>query len=178
MMFGFDACFAAAIHTGYHAKAGSEANPLAHTTNLRISRLLLNGEVASEFTMNALCAARYGVPSVSLSGDAEICVDAQRTVPGVATVATRIGHGSATNSIAPARARQQIREGVESALTSGRGAAPTLASSYEMVIEMNNPTGVYRASGYPGARNHGPRTVAFEHADFGEILRTFMFMKM
>ncbi len=35
--------------------------------------MLINGEVASEFTLNALCAARYGVPSTFLSGIRE-CV--------------------------------------------------------------------------------------------------------
>ena len=85
MMFGIDAGFAAAIYTGYHSKAGAEGNPLAHTSNLRISRLLLNGEVASEFTFNALCAAGYGVPSVFLAGDVGICAEARAMVPGLAT---------------------------------------------------------------------------------------------
>jgi D-amino peptidase len=38
MMFGLDKSFDAALFTGYHAKAGVEANPLAHTMNDRISR--------------------------------------------------------------------------------------------------------------------------------------------
>ncbi|MEX2518525.1 MAG: M55 family metallopeptidase [Paracoccaceae bacterium] len=178
MMFGMDAGFDAAIYTGYHAKAGSEGNPLAHTSNLRISRLLLNGEVASELTMNALCAARYGVPSVFLAGDAGICADAKSMAPGIVTVETLVGHGPSTTSIAPARSRLLIREGVEHALTGGRGAAPILADSYEIVIEFVNPTGAYRASWYPGARAHGPRATAFESADFGEILRAYLFMKV
>src|SRR6478735_171751 len=96
MMFGLDAGFSAAIYTGYHSKAGSEANPLAHTSNLRISRLLLNGEVASEFTVNALCAAGYGVPSVFLAGDAGICSEARAMVPGLKSVETLEGKGRST----------------------------------------------------------------------------------
>lgn len=178
MMFGLDESFAAALYTGYHAKAGSAANPLAHTSNLRISRLLLNGEVASEFTMNALCAATYGVASVFLSGDAEICADARAMVPGLVTVETLAGKGPSTNSLAPSRARRLIAEGVERALKGRRARPPRPEGPYELVIEFNNPTGAYRAAWYPGARAHGPRAVAFAHAEFREILRACLFMKV
>jgi D-amino peptidase len=36
MMFGLDDSFTAAVYTGYHSKAGTEDNPLAHY--LRTSR--------------------------------------------------------------------------------------------------------------------------------------------
>ncbi len=176
MMFGFDAGFAAAICTGYHAKAGSEANPLAHTTNLRISRLLLNGAVASEFAVNALCAARYGEPLAFLSGDAEICADARAMVPGLATVETLEGFGRASLSVPPARAA--IREGVEAALSApdlGRR-LPPLCGPFEVVIEFLNPTNAYRSGWYPGARAHGPRAIAFAATDFFEIQRALRFL--
>jgi len=46
MMFGIDETFAAALYTGYHSKAGTEVNPLAHTSNLRISRQGLHVDLA------------------------------------------------------------------------------------------------------------------------------------
>jgi D-amino peptidase len=178
MMFGIDDSFDAAIYTGYHAKAGVEDNPLAHTSNLRISRLILNGEVASEFTMNALCAARYGVTSVFLSGDDGICADARAMVPGIVTVETLRGAGPATNSIAPSAARAAIREGVAKALRDkARPAPPRIPERVEMVIEFNNPVEAYRASWYPGARPAGPRAVAFASDDYFEVLRAYRFMK-
>lgn len=178
MMFGLDESFAAAIYTGYHSKAGSEANPLAHTSTMRISRLLLNGEVASEFTVNALCAAGYGVPSVFLAGDEGICAEARSMVPGLASVETLDGKGRASTSISPAWSRRLIREGVAAALAGDFALAlPAKAEHYEVVIEFNNPTDAYRAGWYPGARAHGPRAVAFEHRDFAEILRALVFLK-
>lgn len=177
MMFGLDAGFAAAIYTGYHAKAGSEANPLAHTTNLRISRLVLNGEVASEFTINALCAARYGVPSVFLSGDAEICADAEALVSGIKTVPTLEGFGRAALSISPARACDAIREGVETALSSAPfKQIPPLAGPFEVVVEFVNPTDAWRASWYPGAAAHGAKAIAFKADEFFEIQRALRFL--
>lgn len=179
MMFGIDAGFAAAIYTGYHSKAGTEVNPLAHTSNLRISRLLLNGEVASEFTFNALCAAGYGVPSVFLAGDMGICAEARAMVPGLATVETLDGRGRASTSISPAWSRRLIREGVAAALSGDFAQAlPAKADHYEVVIEFSTPTEAYRAAWYPGAKAHGPRAVAFEHTDFSEILRALLFLKV
>ena len=179
MMFGLDESFAAAVYTGYHSKAGSEANPLAHTSNMRISRLLLNGEVASEFTVNTLCAAGYGVPSVFLAGDEGICAEARAMVPGLAAVGTLDGRGRASTSISPAWSRRMIREGVALALSGDFAQAlPAKAEYYEVVIEFNNPTDAYRAAWYPGARAHGPRAVAFEHKDFAEILRALLFIKV
>lgn len=178
MMFGLDAGFAAALYTGYHAKAGSEANPLAHTSNLRISRLLLNGEVASEFTFNALCAARYGVPSVFLAGDAEICAEARAMVPGLSTVETLDGKGPAATAISPAWSRRAIREGVEAALSGDVAKAlPAMPEHFEVVVEFTNPVDAYRTGWYPGAKAHGPRAVAFAHRDFAEILRALLFIK-
>lgn len=179
MMYGIDAGFAAAIYTGYHSKAGTEGNPLAHTSNLRISRLLLNGEVASEFTFNALCAAGYGVPSVFLAGDVGICAEARAMVPGLATVETLDGRGRASTSISPAWSRRLIREGVAAALSGDFAQAlPERPDHYEVVIEFATPTEAYRAAWYPGAKAHGPRAVAFEHRDFSEILRALLFLKV
>ena len=178
MMFGADESFDAALYTGYHSKAGVEDNPLAHTSTLRISRLLLNGEIASEFTLNALCAARYGLRSVFLSGDEGICTDARALVPGIVTAATLKGVGAATISLAPAAARAAIREGVESALSDrARQALPLIPDNVEMVIEFSNPVDAYRASWYPGVRTAGPRAVAFASNDYFEVLRAYRFMR-
>lgn len=177
MMFGLDDSFAAALYTGYHAKAGTEANPLAHTNNLRISRLLFNGEVASEFTLNAMTAARYGVPSAFLSGDSAICAEARVMIPGLTTIETLEGFGRASLSLSPARARAAIREAVEQALSRDlKSLVPPLPPQCEVIIEFVNPTDAYRASWYPGARAHGPRAVVFTSADLFEAQRAIRFL--
>ncbi|QPC86355.1 peptide ABC transporter [Mesorhizobium sp. NBSH29] len=178
MMFGADESFDAALYTGYHSKAGVEDNPLAHTSTLRISRLILNGETASEFTLNALCAARYGLRSVFLAGDEGICADARALVPGIVTVETLKGVGASTISLAPAAVRIAIREGVEKALgDTMQMAPPVIPESVEITIEFSNPVDAYRASWYPGVRRDGPRAVAFSSDNFFEVLRAYRFMK-
>ena len=53
---------------GYHSKAGTEANPLAHTLTLRVAKLSINGTVASETLIHSWAAALHGVPVVFLHG--------------------------------------------------------------------------------------------------------------
>ena len=177
MMFGLDASFDAALYTGYHNKAGSETNPLAHTLTGRVSRLLINGEVASEFTLNALCAGRYGVPSVFLSGDQGMCDEAKALTPGIATVATSQGFGPATLSLSPARAVTAIRDGAEQALSrSFDQCLPPTAARYELIVEFTNPVDAYEGSWYPGVTQIAPRSLRFEAADFFDIQRAVRFI--
>ncbi|WP_172293344.1 M55 family metallopeptidase [Pseudoruegeria sp. HB172150] len=177
MMFGIDDSFDAALYTGYHNKAGSDTNPLAHTLTGRVSRLLINGEVASEFTLNALCAARYGVPSVFLSGDMGMCAEAEAFVPGIATVATSEGFGPATKSLSPAAAVEEIRDGVEAALTGGvAGGLPQQTQEWELRVEFTNPVEAYKGSWYPGMEHPEPRVLEFRATDFFEIQRAIRFV--
>lgn len=177
MMFGIDGSFSAALYIGYHNKAGTDTNPLAHTLSGAVSRLLINGEVASEFTLNSLCASRYGVPSAFLSGDAGMCAEAQAAVPGIATLATSEGFGPATKSLVPAAAVAAIREGVEKALAkNAKPSLPKLTEQFELVVEYTNPTDAYRNSWYPGMKHVAPRTLRFEAQDYFEIQRAIRFV--
>jgi D-amino peptidase len=177
MVQGIEDGFDAVIFTGYHSRAGSETNPLAHTMNLRISELRLNGVPASEFHLHATAAAYYKVPALFISGDKGICQDAQKLNPGMVTVTTMEGIGRSTISIAPSVARANIKAGVKKALGLDR-AACLLPVPKEIVLDVvfNNPTDAYRASWYPGARHVGNRTVQFASTDFFEIMRAQKFI--
>jgi D-amino peptidase len=176
-MFGIDRSFSAALYTGYHNKAGTDTNPLAHTLTGTVSRMLINGEVASEYTLNALCAARYGVPSAFLSGDAGMCSEARGLVPDILTVATSEGHGPATSSLSPQGAVKAIREGVEQALSRDLSEClPKLAKTFELIVEYTNPIEAYRGSWYPGIEHPAPRTLRFKADDFFDIQRAIRFV--
>jgi D-amino peptidase len=69
MVQELDESFDALMFLGYHSKAGSDGNPLAHTLSLKVSRLAINGETASELFMHSLAAAMFKVPVVFVSGD-------------------------------------------------------------------------------------------------------------
>ena len=86
MVQELDASFDAVLMVGYHSKAGTESNPLAHTITLRVARLSINGTLASEALIHSWAAALHRVPVVFLSGDQGICADAKGFNPGITTV--------------------------------------------------------------------------------------------
>src|SRR5258708_5529203 len=73
MVQELDESFDALMFLGYPSKAGSDGNPLAHTLSLKVSRLAINGETASELFMHSLAAAMFKVPVAFVSGDEGIC---------------------------------------------------------------------------------------------------------
>ena len=62
MMQGLDKSFDACIFTGYHSPAGNNGNPLSHTMTTSVFLVTINGKPAAEFHINALIAARLGIP--------------------------------------------------------------------------------------------------------------------
>jgi D-amino peptidase len=177
MVQGIEDGFDAVVFTGYHSRAGSETNPLAHTMNLRIVELRLNGVPASEFHLHANVAALHGVPAVFLSGDQGICIDAQRLNPAMLTVPVMEGIGRSTISLAPTLARDRIRAGVARALSGNRGAClMKLAKEHVLEVVFANPTDAYGASWYPGATHVADRVVRFSSPDYFEIMRAQKFI--
>ncbi|TFH48950.1 MAG: amino acid amidase, partial [Lysobacterales bacterium] len=116
MMQELDKTFDAALVIGYHSHAGSSGSPLAHTMTGNMTYFKINGQYASEFMVSAYTAGLVDVPVVFLSGDVELCQDAQRFIPGLSTMPVQRGAGSSTTSIHPHLAVERIRSGVETAL--------------------------------------------------------------
>jgi len=70
---GFDGCF----FLGYHAMAGSKST-LSHTYRPKIIReVYLNKILVGETGLNAALAGFYNVPVAFISGDEEVCLEAQ-----------------------------------------------------------------------------------------------------
>lgn len=117
MMAGIDEKYAGVLYIGYHSPSGTNGSPLAHSfSHDKINWIRLNGEIMSEFTANSLFAARYGVPSIFLSGDKMMCELAAREVPGIVTVPVKEGRGGSTFNLHPEVACDLIREGVAKAI--------------------------------------------------------------
>jgi D-amino peptidase len=177
MVQELDESFDAIIFLGYHSRAGSDANPLAHTLSLKVSRLAINGEAASELLMHSLAAAMFKVPVAFVSGDKGICADALALNANIIAAPVSEGIGPSTLSLAPRRARTLIRDGVRAALA--RDLAPcriALPDSFVLEIAYDNPVDAYRASWYPGMAKTGPQTVRFENSSYFELLRAIRFV--
>ena len=177
MVQELDESFAALVLIGYHSKAGTQDNPLAHTLTLQIASLRLNGELCSEFRLHSYAAALYGVPVVFISGDKGICAEAPQLIPSIRPVAVSEGRGASTISIAPALAQRLIREGVGAALQDDLSRCRVkLPESFVLEMTYANPIDAYRKAWYPGATQSGPQTVRFESRDYFEVLRAIRFI--
>ncbi|QIB69821.1 peptidase M55 [Aminipila butyrica] len=176
MMGGLDETFDAAVYLGYHSPEGTDTSPLAHTSEHELFNwITINGELASEFTLNALWAAAHQVPSVFLSGDAGMCQLAEKSHPNILTVATKKGIGSATWNRHPEEVAEEIEEGVEKALQA-KISPLSLTDEYHMVIHFKEHQHARRASWYPGARQTGSNTVEYKAKDPLELGVARMFM--
>lgn len=177
MMAELDQTFAASLMVGYHARAGSAGNPLAHTMSGRVVAMMrINEQPASEFLLNTLTSTMVGVPVVFLSGDEALCAEVKAYNSHIATVAALKGIGQGTISPHPDLVVQAIREGVEAALRKDqKKAMRPLPERFSVELDYKQPREAYGKSFYPGAKLVGDFTVRYESRDYFDILRMIQF---
>jgi D-amino peptidase len=117
--WGADQRFDCALLVGYHAMNRTRDGVLCHTQNSRSdARYWYNGREFGEIGQQALILGHYGIPVVMVTGDAAACREAREFLgDGIVTVAVKCGYGrECCRMVAPARARDLIREGARQAL--------------------------------------------------------------
>jgi D-amino peptidase len=178
MVQGLDKTFDAAIFTGYHSRAGSDTNPLAHTLTGSSMFIKFNDRYASEFLINSYSAAYVGVPVVMITGDKGICEEAKEVIPNLNTVAVSEGEGTSNMSIHPNLAVKTIKETAKQALNGDLSdCLLTLPEKFQVEILYKDNRLAYKTSFYPGARLEGTHTIKFECDDYFDVLRLLTFMK-
>lgn len=177
MMEEIDRGFDCAVCIGYHSKAGSNANPLAHTINAsKMAEIRLNGETVSELELNAYIAAQYNVPVVFVSGDQGICETAEKCIPGVSTVAVKEGVGEAAINIHPQDAVEKIEAGVKKAVETMTAKCPALPARFDLELCYKQHASAFKAGRYPGAKQTGPYSAAYSSDNLKDMLIARMFM--
>jgi len=177
MVQELDEGYDALAFVGYHDRAGSGANPLAHTITDRINEMRINGEPVAEFHLHAMCGASLGVPAVFVAGDASLCARVALYDQRIITVPTNIGRGESVLAPHPAAVVEAIREGMEAAC---RAAADMtcvpLAERFVLEVDYKLPGRAYRGSWYPGAQLVSDHLVAFETDTWFEVMRALRFI--
>ena len=178
MVEEIDDTFDAALMIGYHARAGSGGNPLAHTmSSSRIALLTIGGMPVSEFHLHTWAAALHGVPVVFVAGDEALCAEVSELNPNIRTAAMLRGIGGSTLGLHPAEAEDLIRSEVESALRGDLAAcAVALPDPMELRIRYRAAEPAYAAGFFPGCRRVDDLTVAFPTEDYFEVLRALLFL--
>ena len=178
MMGGLDQeDYDAVAFTGYHSEAVSSGNPLSHTMTTSVQRVTLNGDLCSEFLINAYMAAYRNIPIVFLSGDEALCRYAKALIPGIVTVTAKTGHGSAVISRHPEVVREEIFTGMKAALSREdlSDCYLTLPPHFTMTVEYNDWNKAHSYSFYPGATLVDAKTVKFESDDYFDVMRFMHF---
>jgi D-amino peptidase len=177
MMEGLDSTFDAVIFIGYHSGMLSEGNSLAHTMSLKIHRISINGEIASEFLINAYYASLIKVPIVFLSGDLALTETAKKTIPALSTVATKTGLHGANTSIHPNRTNQEIEDKVYSALSRDySNNIIKLPEEFYIEIEYRTHQEAYSASFFPGCKLIKSNVISFHSKNYYDVLVLFKFV--
>lgn len=176
MVQELDQTFYALVMIGYHARAGADTSPLAHTMSSSIAEISINGQPSSEFLLHAYAGAHIGVPVAFVSGDAGLCTDIATLNPHIRTVAVKEGIGNSTVSIHPGLAVERIRSGVEEALRADLSTCLIpLPNRFSIAVRYRDHARAYRASFFPDARLIRPDTVSYETNNYFEALRFFLF---
>lgn len=172
MVEQIDDTFDAIAFIGYHSASGTDTNPLAHTHTTSVEYIKINGEIASEFTLNSLIAAYYGVPSIFISGDEGLINQVKQELPFIETVAINQGFGNATITLLGAKeSLSLIKAGMKKAVINSDKAKTELPEYFEVEVSFRDHTKALRASFYPGAKKIGPKVVVFESDDYYEVMR-------
>ncbi len=177
MAEGIDSSFDACMFIGYHAAAGSNGNPLSHTISHRPFSVTLNGRPVSEFMIYSYVSALEGVPVVFLSGDKQVCKDAEELCPAIVTAAVKEGLGASTISLQPQYACDLIREKAEFSLKQDLSKARILLpGDFYVEIRYHEHQEAERMSYFPGVKKMDAHTISFAANDYFEVKRLFSFV--
>lgn len=178
MVQELDASFDALGFVGYHSRAGSGGNPLAHTlSSSKLAEVRVDGRPVSEAFLYGWAASELGVPLAFVSGDEALCAEVEDLCPEVVTIPVMRGAGASTIAVHPEEARERIRAGVREALSRDlSGCRLPLPERFAVEVDFKELTRAHAMSFYPGARLASDRTVALETDSMLEILRFLGFM--
>ena len=174
---GLDSSFDAVFLIGIHARAGTEAAVLDHTwTTKCVQGFRVNGVEMGELGLNALLAGHFGVPVALVTGDLAVCKEAEELLGDVECAVVKYGLDRySARCLAPIRARREIREAAGRAVRDITRFKPLKpAPPLRLELDYADTAFASRACWIPGSQRTGPRSVAFQAADFLEGMKTFL----
>ncbi len=166
----------ALFYTGYHARAGTPAAPLAHTWSGWLNDVRLDGRSVGEFGVNAVVAGHFGVPVTFVSGDDKAVAQTCELL-GDQVVGVVVKEGLSTFAalhLHPDEAQRRIREGAARAVRAAGEAKPwTLPQGCRVELEFDHQARADHAAVVPGVKRVGERIVRYQPADGLEFIHLF-----
>jgi D-amino peptidase len=145
------------VFVGQHAKAGTANGLMAHSQNLTVKDITINGRSVGELGQAAAIAGHFKIPAIMLTGDQAACDEMLTLQPKAETVAVKqfIGRGSAL-SLAHSDAKALIRDAARRAVARIREFQPWIV---EGPVEMRFEYLPDKAGAVPPARVYRGQTV-------------------
>ena len=177
MLQEIDSSFDAIMLIGYHAKAGSGGNPLAHTmSSSKIERIYLNDRAASELLLHGTIASKFRVPIIFVSGDSIICKEIENISPDTITHSTMQGVGDSTISIHPDLSINIIKKKSEASFKGDLNKCVWAhPKKFKLIINYMKQADAYKAAQYPKARLVDSKSVSYENQNYENIMRFILF---
>ena len=162
MMEGLDDSFDAVIFVGYHAKADAPRGLFAHTGSGVVRDLQINGRSVGEGGMNALLAAWYGVPVVSVSGDDVAVAEVKESAPSARGVVVKRAINVRAAELKPLQAaRREIQEAARDGVQSAKRMSPQRQGPFKVQMRYRNFTFPEVVTAFREIESVAPDTVAF-----------------
>ncbi|MFA6312504.1 MAG: M55 family metallopeptidase, partial [Sterolibacterium sp.] len=180
MMQGIErGSFDAAAFIGYHAGGHSGNGVLSHTMSSgKLRSIRFNGELVSEFDMNLMLAAEFGVPVIMGSGDNVLAEDVVRRYPAVEFATTKWTDGSLWAETMTLEAScALISEKMTKAIAGTKHATlPTPSGPITVEVDFTRKIIAEVFSYMPNIRRSSPFTVEAEFPDMTTTMRFLAFV--
>lgn len=172
----WDGAFDAAAFIGYHAGAGHPRGVIAHTfSSATILEVRVNGVAHNEAALNAIRLGQHGVPVMLVAGDDALAEETEALLPWAERVIVKRALGySLADSLSPAAAQSEIRDGMRRALARIGEMRPYEPAAMRGEMDFRLPVMADYAAVLPGTERVGPRTVGFSADDGDAFYRTFL----
>lgn len=176
MVQGLDETFDAVIFIGYHSAASMTGNPLSHTMNTSINKMMLNDMICSEYLLHTYAAAKFGVPVIMISGDKMICDWAESFHEYIVTAPMKEGFGDGVISLNRADSLDLLKEKTKQAIENIDKCHVALPDSFDVSISFNTHMRALRASYYPGVKRIDSYKISYITDSIEDMLITKMFI--
>ena len=177
MVQGIDQTYDAAMFIGFHSGASMTGNPLSHTMNRKLTKMMINGMTASEYLLHAYVAASYGVPVIFVSGDKMLCDWIHDFNPAVTTATIKESCGAGVQTMSSAGACALLRQQVRAALQNGSECRLDLPETFRVEMQYKEIADAAIAAYYPGVQRIDSNTVGFTAHSIRELMTTRMFIQ-
>ncbi len=176
MLEGIDETYDGVIFLGYHSSASTHHSPLSHTLDTKLSKVMINGEISSEFSIYANLAQILEIPILAVTGDSGIINEVLKYDDNIETVAVKQGFAGAMISNHPILSCEHIKKAVKHGIKKIGTYKFKEVENYILDVSFIKHKEAYKYSFYPNAIQIDAHTIRIESDNYFDILSFLVFI--